>query len=153
MGTAIALRGTRNAILRNVWISGFDKGIEASDSSLLLSGVNIRGCGTGLDLRSSVASVSDSKFLSNAIDIAVDKSTASMIDIIARRILEITPKGDYRINYYKNAHIVRAIIDTREVKKKRLHLRKLLDALKYPGYLWTAYQIIKEVSRALGKQW
>jgi len=151
MPTAISLRGTRNAILENVWISGFEKGIDASDSSLLLSGVNIRGCGTGLSLRGSVASVSDSQFLNNAIDVAVEKSTVFMIDTVARRILEILPKGDYRINYYKSQHIVREIIDTKDIKKKRLCLRKLLDNIRYAQYLWTIYQMIKEVFRLSGK--
>jgi len=152
MPSAIKLTGAGNAILRNVWISGFDKGIDASESSLLLSGVNIQGCGTGLSLKSSVASISNSKFLNNAIDIAVDKSTVFMIDIIAKRILEILPKSDYRINYYKSQYIVREIINTKDINRKRVCLRKLLDNIKYPAYLWTVYQIIKEVSKLLGAQ-
>lgn len=154
MPSAINLHGVRNAVLDDVWISGFDKGIEASDSSLLLHGVNVQGCGIGLSLRGSVASVSDSRFLNNAIDIAVDKSTAFMIDTIAERILRILPKGDYRINYYRSQHIVREIIDTRDVEKKRSKLRELLNSIRRnPAYLWIVYQIIKEVSRLCGRPW
>jgi len=55
LATAIALRSASNVLMRNVTISGFNKGIEAFDSNLLLSGVNVQRCGVGLDLISSSA--------------------------------------------------------------------------------------------------
>jgi len=147
LATAIRLHGTNNAILRNVWISGFNKGIEAVNSNLLLSGVNVQRCGTGLGLVNSYASVHSSRFFDNAIDIAVNKSTAFIINTIAYRILEILPKGDYRINPYTTKRIVYEIINTTDVNRKRLSLRKLLYNLKYVGYGWVVYQILKEILR------
>ncbi len=51
MATAIAMRSAKNVLMRNVTISGFNKGVEAFDSNLLLSGANIQRCGIGLDFQ------------------------------------------------------------------------------------------------------
>lgn len=145
MTTAIRLHGVNNAIFRNVWINGFNKGIEAENSNLLLSSVNVRRCGTGLGLINSYASVHNSNFLDNAIDIVVNKSTAFIIDTIAYRILEILPKGDYRINPITTGRIARQIIRTTDLKKKRSYLRKVLNSLKYVRDGYVVYQILKEI--------
>jgi hypothetical protein len=147
IATAIRLHGANRTILRNVWIRGFNKGIEAVNSNLLLSGVNVQRCGTGLGLVNSYASVHRSSFLDNAIDIVVDKSTAFIINTIAYRILEILPKGDYRINPYTTGRIAHEIIRTRDLKAKRSLLRKLLNSLKYVRDGWIVYQILKEIRR------
>jgi len=144
MSTAIALHGVKNVILRNVWISGFKKGVEAVNSNLLLGGVYIQRSGIGLDLVNSYATIHDSRFIENAIDIVVNKSTAFIINTVASKIVEILPKGDYRVNPYMVQSIAYEIISTSDVQRKRSLLRKLLRYLNYVGYGLTVYQILKE---------
>lgn len=148
MTTAIALRRANNVIVRNVWISGFNKGIEAVNSNLLLSGVHVQRSGIGLELINSYASIHSSKFIDNAIDMIVNKSTAFIINTIASRILRILPKGDYRINPYTTQFIAYEIINTIDIQRKRLLLHKLLNILKYAGYGWLVYQILRELYKA-----
>lgn len=131
--------------MRNVTISGFNKGIEALDSNLLLSGVNVQRCSVGLDLISSNAAIYRSQLIDNAIDIVVNKSRAFLINTLAYRILRILPKGDYRINPYHIELIAREIINTADISEKRKRLRTLLNILKKTPYAWTIYQIIKEI--------
>ena len=150
MGTAIALRGAQNVVLRNVGISGFQKGIEAVDAHLLLDRVNIQRCGVGMDLTNSYAAIHSSRFIDNAIDIAVNKSTAFILDTIAQRILEILPRGDYRINPYTTERRLFEIINTNNVEKKRTSLLGVIDKLKYVGYGWNIYQIISKILAAFG---
>jgi len=145
LATAIALRSAKNVLMRNVTISGFNKGIEALDSNLLLSGVNVQRCGVGLDLISSNAAIYRSQLIDNAIDIVVNKSRAFLINTLAYRILRILPKGDYRINPYHIELITREIINTADISEKRQRLRTLLNILKKTPYAWTIYRIIKEI--------
>jgi len=145
LATAIALRSANNVLMRNVTISGFNKGIEALDSNLLLSGVNVQRCGVGLDLISSNAVIYRSQLIDNAIDIVVNKSRAFLINTLAYRILRILPKGDYRINPYHIELITREIINTADISEKRRRLRTLLNILKKTPYAWTIYRIIKEI--------
>lgn len=142
---AIALRRTNNVLMRNVTIRGFNKGIEALDSNLLLSGVNIQRCGVGLDLIGSSAAIYRSRLIDNSIDIVVNKSRAWLINVLVHRILEILPRGDYRINPYQIEFIAREIINTADIREKRRRLRKLLNILKKTPLVWTVYQIIKEI--------
>jgi hypothetical protein len=143
--TAIALRSANNVLMRNVTISGFNKGIEALDSNLLLSGVNVQRCGVGLDLISSNAAIYRSQLIDNAIDIVVNQSRAFLINTLAYRILRILPRGDYRINPYHIELIAHEIINTADISEKRKRLRTLLNILKKTPYAWTIYQIIKEI--------
>ena len=143
--TAIALRSANNVLMRNVTIRGFNKGIEALDSNLLLSGVNVQRCGVGLDLISSNAAIYRSQLIDNAIDIVVNQSRAFLINTIAYRILQILPRGDYRINPYHIELIAHEIINTADISEKRRRLRTLLKILKKTPYAWTIYQIIKEI--------
>jgi hypothetical protein len=145
VATAIALRRANNVLLRNVTIRGFNKGIEALDSNLLLSEVNVQRCGVGLDLISSNAAIYRSQLIDNAIDIVVNKSRAFLINTLAYRILRILPKGDYRINPYHIELITREIINTADISEKRRRLRTLLNILKKTPYAWTIYRIIKEI--------
>jgi hypothetical protein len=145
LATAIALRSANNVLMRNVTIRGFNKGIEALDSNLLLSGVNVQRCGVGLDLISSNAAIYRSQLIDNAIDIVVNKSRAFLINTLAYRILRILPKGDYRINPYHIELITREIINTADISEKRRRLRTLLNILKKTPYAWTIYRIIKEI--------
>jgi hypothetical protein len=145
MATAIALHGARNVVLRNVQILGFQKGVEAVNSNLLLSGVHIQRSAIGLDLLNSYATIHDTRFTENVIDIVVNKSVAFVIDSAVRKIMEILPNSDYRINSYKVRSIGYKIINTRDIEKKRFLLWQLLDYLKYVGYVWLVYQIIKEL--------
>lgn len=145
MATAIALRRANNVLLRNVTVTGFSKGIEAVDSNLLLGRVRVQRCGIGLDLNNSNAAIYRSQLIDNAIDIVVNKSTAFLVDTVARRIIEVLPKGDIRINPYQAECIAYEIINTGDITKKRTILRKLLKILKVAGYGWLIYRIIKEL--------
>ena len=150
MATAIALRGAKNVLMRNVTVSGFNKGVDAFDSNLLLSGVNIQRCGIGLDLISSNATIHRSQLIDNAIDIVVNKSRAYLINTLTYRILRILPRGDYRINPYHIGLVAHKIINTADIREKRRHLRTLLNILKGTAYAWTVYRIIKEALRLIG---
>jgi len=146
LATAIALRSANNVLMRNVTISGFNKGIEALDSNLLLSGVNVQRCGVGLDLISSNAAIYRSQLIDNAIDIVVNESRAFLMNTLAYRILRILPGGDYRINPYHIELIAHEIVNTADISEKRRRLRTLLNILKKTPYAWTIYQIIKEIT-------
>ena len=150
VATAIALRRANNVLMRNVTISGFNKGIEALDSNLLLSGVNVRRCGVGLDLIRSNTTIYRSQLIDNAIDIVVNKSRAFLINTLAHRILQILPTGDYRINPYYIRLIAHQIINTVDISEKRRRLRNLLNILKKTPYAWAVYQIIREILRLIG---
>lgn len=145
LATAIALRSASNVLMRNVTISGFNKGIEAFDSNLLLSGVNVQRCGVGLDLISSNAAIYRSQLIDNAIDIIVNKSRAFLMNTLAYRILRILPRGDYQINPYHIELIAHEIVNTADISEKRRRLRMLLNILKKTRYAWTIYQIIREI--------
>lgn len=150
MSTAIKLGNVRDAVFRNVLISGFNKGIEAANSNLLLSGVNVRRCNIGVDLRNSQAIFHSSRLIDNGIDVVVSKSKAYMIDTIARRVLELLPKGEVRINPYQFQNLAINVINTRNVQEKRRRLRRLLDSLKKYKDIWTIYSIIREIFRLVG---
>ena len=153
LATAIALRSAKNVLMRNVTISGFNKGIEALDSNLLLSGVNVQRCGVGLDLISSNAAIYRSQLIDNAIDMVVNKSRAYLINTQVYRILRILPKGDYRINPYHIGIIANRIINTADISEKRRWFRKLLSILKGTAYAWLVYEIIREISHLMGIKW
>jgi hypothetical protein len=150
LGTALALRGSSSVFLDNVVIRGFNKGIEAVDSNLLLSGVDVRGCGVGLGLNNSYASIYRSRLSDNVVDLVVNRSTAFVIDTLAHRILEVLPRGDIRINPYQIERIARRIITTVDVREKRRLLRWLLSIIKVTPLAWTAYSIVKEALRLRG---
>jgi hypothetical protein len=142
--SAILMHNAKNVILRNIWISGFSKGVEAVNSNLLLNNVHIRRCNIGLNLVNSNATIYNSILIDNTIDIIVKRSTAFIIESIVHRIMEILPNGDYRINPYKVWRITNEIINTRSEKVKKSLLHKLLKYLEYMGYGWIIYQILKE---------
>jgi hypothetical protein len=144
MSSAIVMHNAKNVILRNVWISGFRKGVEAVNSNLLLNSVHIRRCDIGLNLVNSNATIHNSMLIENTIDVIVNRSTVSIIESMVRRIMEILPNGDYRINPYKVWRIANEIINTRSEEEKRSSLHKLLRYLEYVGYGWIIYQILKE---------
>jgi hypothetical protein len=150
MTTAIKLGNANNVILRNVSISGFNKGIEAVNSNLLLSDSHIQRCGIGLDLINSSATINRSQLMDNAIDLVVNKSRAYLLDSLAYRILRILPNGDYSINPYRIRVIASQIINTADVRKKRKKVRQLLNILKSTSLAWTVYQIIREILRLAG---
>ncbi len=150
MSTAIALRDATSVYMRNVTINGFKKGIEAVNSTLLLSGSRIQRCGIGLDLVGSNAVINNSQLFDNAIDIVVNKSRAFLIDTLAYRILRITPRGDYRINPYEIEAIAYRIINTADIHEKRRLLHRILNIVKKYNHIWTFYQILKEIARLAG---
>ena len=150
MATAIKLDNAKSVFLHNVSISGFNKGIEAVNSDLLLSGSNIQRCGIGLDLINSSATINRSQLMDNAIDLVVNKSRAYLLDSLVYRILRILPNGDYSINPYRIRVTAAKIINTGDIREKRKRLRQLLNILKKTPYAWTIYQIIREVLRFAG---
>lgn len=139
------MRNATNVYLRNVIIRGFNRGIEARNSHMLLDGVNIQRCGIGLDLVGSKAIIHRSQIFDNAVDIVVNKSRAFIIGTVVYRILRILPKGDYRINPHRIGHIALGVINTLDVHEKRRRLKQLLSYLKYTPLIWTVYQILKEI--------
>jgi len=147
MTTAIAMRNATNVYLKNVTIRGFNKGIEARNSHLLLDGINVQRCGIGLDLIGSKAILYRSQLFDNAVDIVVNKSTAYIIDSVVYSILRILPKDDYRIDPYRIGRIAFWIVNTADAHEKRRRLKQLLSLLKYTPLAWTVYQILKEALR------
>lgn len=150
MATAIRLHNAKNTIVRNCYVSGFNKGIEAINSDVLLSNNKFQKCGVGLELINSKAVVHNSYFMDNVIDIVVNKSKAQLIDSLARRILAILPNGEIRINPYVIRNMAIQIINTRDIQEKRSRLRKLLRYLKKYSHVWTIYSILKEIARLAG---
>ena len=150
MATAIKLNKSSRVTLRNVSIQGFNKGIEAVDSDILLSGVDVRRCGTGVELVRSNATFHDTTIRDNTVDLIINNSKAHIINTIAQRIIEITPKGDYRVNPYKIQAIAYQIINTADIQEKRKKLKQLWNIVKYTPMAWTVYQIIKEILRLRG---
>jgi len=150
MATAIKLNKSSRVFMQNVSIRGFNKGIEAIDSNMLLSGVDVRKCGTGVELINSHATFHDSCLMDNNVDLVVNNSNAHIINTIARRILAITPKNDYRINPYQIQSIAYQIINTRDADEKRRRLKQLWNIVKHTSFAWTFYQIIERVLRYYG---
>lgn len=150
MSTAIKLDKSSKILLRNVTIRGFNKGIEAIDSDLLLSQVDVQRCATGIELVRSNATFHDVRLRDNVVDLVINNSRAHIINTIAQRIVEITPKGDYRINSYQIRTIAYQIINTANIQEKRRKLKLLWNVVKYTPIAWTAYQIIKEILRLNG---
>ena len=150
MATAIKLDKSSKVLLRNVSIRGFNKGIEATDSDLLLSGVDVQRCGTGVELVRSNATFHNTQIRDNTVDLVINNSKAHIINTIAQRIVEITPKGDYRINPYQIQSIAYEIINTTNIHEKRKKLKQLWNIVKYTPLAWTTYQIIKEILRLNG---
>jgi hypothetical protein len=150
MATAIKLDKASRVVLRNVSIRGFNKGIEAIDSDLLLSGVDVQRCGAGVELVRSNATFHDAKIRDNTIDLIINNSKAHIINTIAQRIVEIAPKGDYRINPYQIQAIAYQIINTADINEKRRKLKKLWNIVKYTPLALATYQIIKEILRLEG---
>jgi hypothetical protein len=150
MATAIKLNKSSNVLLRGVTIRGFNKGIEATDSDLMLSGVNVQRCGIGVELVRSNATFHDTLLRDNNVDLVINNSKAYILNTIAKRIIEITPNGDYRINPVQIRRIAFQIINTTDVREKRRRLKQLWNVVKYTPFAWAVYQIIKEILRLNG---
>lgn len=149
MSTAIRL-GKSKGILRNVTIRGFNKGIEAIDSDLLLSQVDVQRSGIGVELIRSNATFHDVQLRDNTVDLVINNSKAHIINTIAQRIVEITPRGDYRVNPYQIQAIAYQIINTTDIQEKKRRLRQLWNVVKYTPFAWAVYSIIKEILRLNG---
>lgn len=150
MATAIKLNKSSRVLLRNVSIRGFNKGIEAIDSDLMMDEVNVQRCGTGVELVRSRATLNDTILRDNTVDLVINNSRAQIINTIAQRIVEITPKGDYRINPHQIRAIAYEIINTADIHEKRKKLKQLWNVVKHTPLAWAAYQIIKEILRLNG---
>ncbi len=150
MATAIKLDKCSRVLLQDTFIRGFNKGIEAIDSDLMLSGVDVQRCATGVELVRSNATFHDAQMRDNTVDLVINNSQAHIINTIARRIIEITPKGDYRINPYKIQAITYQIINTTDINEKKKRLKQLWNIVKYTPLAWTVYQLIKEILRVKG---
>ena len=136
--------------MRNVSIRGFNKGIEAVNSDLLLSGVDVRRCGIGVELVDSHVTFHDTFLMDNNVDLVVNNSNAHLINTIARRILAVTPKGEISINPYQIQSIAYQIINTRDITEKKRGLKQLWNVVKYTSLAWTFYQIIERILRYYG---
>lgn len=150
MATAIKIVNSKNNIFDGNFISGFETGIEAINSDIILNRNRIQRCNVGLQLRNSDAIIHDGVFTDNAIDIVVDRSKAQLIDTIANMILAVTPKNDYRINPYYIESLAIKVINTRDPLEKRRNYKQLLGYLKNFTYIWAIYGIVKEALRLAG---
>lgn len=150
MATAISMHGAKNVYFKDVFIRGFRTGIEATDSTFFMGGSNIQGCGIGVALNNSDAVFHGTSIIDNAIDMVVNKSRAYLINSLARRVLELLPKGDYRINPYLIENLAFNVINTRDIQEKRRRLSTLFNALKKYQHIWVIYSIIKEILRLAG---
>lgn len=150
MATAIKLRNAKGVVLRHVTISGFNKAIEAVNSDVFIGDSNVRRNVVGVDLANSEAVIHNSQLVDNAIDLVVNGSRVQLIDTIAHRILQLLPKGDYRINPYQIERIAYAVINTRDIQEKKRNLRQLLRYLKNYTHVWEIYEILREVLRLVG---
>jgi len=150
LATAIKLENASKVFMRNVSIRGFNKGIEAINSDLLLSGVDVRRCGIGVELVNTHATFHDTFLMDNNVDLVVNNSNAHLIDTIAKRILAVTPKGDISINPYQIQSIAYQIINTRDITEKKRRLKQLWAVVKYTSLAWAFYQIIERILRYYG---
>jgi len=150
MATAIKLKNTRETFLNNVFITGFNKGVEAINSKLTLNKVNIQKCNVGLELNNSHAIVRRSVMINNGIDVIVNKSKAIMINTIVRRIIELLPNNEIRINPYRIRNLAFSVINTQNIKEKRKRLKNLLNTLNKYSKIWKIYLILKEILSLVG---
>jgi len=145
MSVGIRLQGARNVLLDNVFVTGFDKGLELVESDAILDEVIVRKCNVGLNVERSNVLVQNSTIIENVIDLIVNRSTVFLMNVIAHRILEVLPWGDYRVNPYRAGVIAKRVINTRDVERKKHWFKRLINILEAMGYGWLIYEILKEL--------
>jgi hypothetical protein len=150
LSTGIKVQNSKNIYIRGGSIAGFNKGIEAINSDVIINNTTFQRCNVAIDLTNSEALINNPIFVDNIIDITVNKSDAKLINTLTNKILAITPQTDIRINPYVIEQMGLKVINTRDVAEKKKRFRELLKYLKYYTHIWAIYSILKEIARLAG---
>ena len=128
MSTAIRLKNARHVILDNVRISGFQRGILAENSQVSMRRTNISGNIIGIETYNSDFIVASS-ILNNNLDILLgENSEITILDTIARRIIDIikTPVEPVALDINWIAH---RILSTKDANQKMSLLKKIKEMI------------------------
>ena len=157
MATAIMLRGARNVLLDNVVIRGFERGIVAENSSLLMNRVRVVNGGIGVLLRRSYANILNSQIYGNLIDILAEESNVNIINSIALKIIAYLSNvsvSHYEVNVYELQRLALDVLSEQDPENKRRKYRRLLKKIKkiaeIASYAASLHYIIRELLRLLG---
>lgn len=128
MSTAIRLRNARHVTLDNVSIRGFQRGILAENSQVFMRRTNISGNFIGIETYNSDFIVANS-ILNNNLDILLGKnSEITILDTIARRIIDITKTPVEPVALDVN-WIARRILSTKDVNQKMSLLKQIKEKI------------------------
>jgi hypothetical protein len=150
MPTGIKIEKSKDIRIIGGRISGFDKGIEVTESDVIIAGTTFRKCNVAIDMHNSDVLLKSPIFKDNIIDLIVNKSKATLIDTLTRKIIAVTPKNDIRINPFAIESMAIRVINTRDIKEKKRRYRELLKYLKGYSHVWVIYSILKEIARLAG---
>ena len=128
MSTAIRLRNARHVTLDNVSIRGFQRGILAENSQVFMRRTNISGNFIGIETYNSDFIVANS-ILNNNLDILLGKnSEITILDTIARRIVDITktPVEPVALDVNWIAH---RILSTKDINQKIGLLKQIKERI------------------------
>ena len=160
MGAAILIKGAKRALLQNVVIRGFSRGIVAERSNLFLDRVLVSHSGVGLELKESSAILYGSGFLYNQVDILAERASIELIDTIAstiRAYMSDIHVHHYAINPYKLRILATDVLREKHPERKRRKFKRLLNEIfKYVEYvehaiaLYEIYKILRVILRQLG---
>ncbi len=167
----IKVSNSADVRISNSRISGFDKGIEVTDSEISLHNTSIRQCGVGLDSHNSRVVTSgnsnikqcivgidaynsdivmqDSVLLDNVIDMVIDSSKMSLIDSVADKVI-FSLKS---IEIKNRDEVINLAVETKNAKNKaskRAHYRKLLKCLKLLRDIAAIYALFKDIINSAG---
>jgi len=134
MTTAIMLRGARNVLLDNVVIRGFERGIVAENSSLLMNRVRAVNGGIGVLLRRSYANILNSQVYGNLIDVLTEESDVNIINSIALKIIAYLSNvsiSHYAVNVYELQRLALDVL--REHVPENKNLREILGLTYMSG--------------------
>ena len=157
MTTAIMLRRARNALLDNVVIRGFERGIVAENSSLLMNRVRVVNGGIGVLLRRSYANILNSQIYGNLIDVLAEESDVNIINSIVLKIIAYLSNvsiSHYAVNVYELQRLALDALRERNPENKRRKFKRLLKKIKkiveIGNYAASLHYIIRELLRLLG---
>lgn len=139
MVAAIAIRGSREVVLKRVFIGNSKIGIKAENTSLYMENVWTIGCQTGGYFKNSWVLGRSSIFLENDVDVLAEESSVDLIDCIVTRIqrpLSRVTVIHYAVNPYQLQVLAHRISITRDPnEKKKLYKKFLKELLKQSKYV------------------
>ncbi len=148
--SGIKIKNSRDVQILSGTISGFDKGIEVIDSDVIISGVRFRKCNVAIDMQNSDVLLNKPIFEDNVIDLIVNKSNATLINTLTKKVIAVTPKNDIRINPTAIEAMAIQVINTRGIREKKRRYHQLLKYLKAYTHVWAIYSILREIARLAG---